>query len=103
MNRGKTRVLGRAARQTVTGVVVNVRPNVPRSEFDRLKAILTNCVRHGPGAQNRQRVPDFRAHLAGRISHVAALNPVRGRKLWTLFDRIAWPAPPAECPSDAPV
>ena len=83
----------RAGRQTVTGVVVNVRPNVPRAEFDLLKAILTNCVRHGPAAQNRANVPDFRAHLAGRVSHVAAVNPVRGRALWALFDRIAWPAP----------
>lgn len=93
VNRGKTRVLGRGGRQTVTGVVVNVRPNVPRPDFDLLKAILTNCVRHGPAAQNRANVPDFRAHLAGRVSHVAAVNPVRGRALWALFDRIAWPAP----------
>jgi hypothetical protein len=93
VNRGKTRVLGRAARQTVTGVVVNTHPNVPRAEFDRLKAILTNCVRTGPAAQNRARVPDFRAHLAGRVAHVAEVNPVRERRLWALFDHIAWPAP----------
>jgi hypothetical protein len=94
VNRGKTRVLTRAVRQTVTGVVVNVRPNVPRAEFDLLKAILTNCLRHGPVSQNRENVSDFRAHLAGRVSYVAAVNPVRGRKLWAIFDRIAWPAAP---------
>ena len=93
VNRGKTRVLGRGGRQTVTGVVVNVRPNVPRADFDLLKAVLTNSVRHGPAAQNRTKVPDFRAHLAGRVSHVAAVNPVRGRKLWALLDRIVWAAP----------
>ena len=30
----KTRVMGRGRRQTVTGVVVNARPNVPRAEYD---------------------------------------------------------------------
>jgi retron-type reverse transcriptase len=93
VNRGKTRVLGRGGRQTVTGVVVNVSPNVPRAEFDRLKAILTNCVRHGPAAQNRANVPNLRAHLTGRVAHVSAVNPTRGRKLWAILDRIAWPTP----------
>jgi hypothetical protein len=92
VNRGKSRTLTRAARQAVTGLVVNVRPNVPRADFDLLKAILTNCVRHGPASQNRANAPDFRAHLAGRVSHVASANRVRGRKLWAIFDRIAWPA-----------
>lgn len=101
VNRKKTRVLGRSERQTVTGVVVNVRPNVPRAEFDLLKAILTNCVRHGPTAQNRAHVADFRAHLAGRVAHLASVNPLRGRKLWVLFDRIVWTEPaPAVRPPD---
>jgi retron-type reverse transcriptase len=90
VNHRKTRAMGRGGRQSVTGVVVNLRPNVPRIEFDRLKAILTNCVRHGPASQNRANHPDFRAHLAGRVSHAAMVNPARGRKLWALFDRIAW-------------
>ncbi|VTR95998.1 reverse transcriptase : Retron-type RNA-directed DNA polymerase protein OS=Myxococcus sp. (contaminant ex DSM 436) GN=A176_05275 PE=4 SV=1: RVT_1 [Gemmata massiliana] len=90
LNRGKTRVQGRGERQLVTGVVVNVRPNIPREDFDQLKAILTNCVRHNPATQNRTNHPDFRAHLAGRIAHVASVNPTRGRKLWATFDRIVW-------------
>ncbi len=53
------------------GVVVNARTNVPRATFDRLKAVLTNCARHGPGDQNRDNHPDFRAHLTGRVAHVA--------------------------------
>ncbi|MBM3979808.1 MAG: RNA-directed DNA polymerase [Planctomycetes bacterium] len=91
VNRGKSRAYGRGTRQTVTGIVTNVRPNVTRAEFDLLKAILTNCTRHGPAGQNRAQVPDFRAHLAGRVAHVAGVNSVRGRKLWELFDRIVWP------------
>jgi hypothetical protein len=69
---------------------VNVWPNVVRANFDMLKAILTNCRRHGPTSQNRDQIPDIRRHLAGRVAHVANLNPARGRQLWAIFDRIDW-------------
>lgn len=90
LNRLKTRVRLAAVRQTVTGVVVNQHPNVPRAEFDRLKAVLHNCVVHGPEAQNRAGLSDFRAHLLGRIGWVASVNPTRGAKLLGEFQRIAW-------------
>ena len=90
LNHRKTRAMRRGQRQRVAGVVVNAKPNTPRAEFDTLKATLTNCARHGPASQNRGGVPDFRAHLAGRVSHVASVNPVRGRKLWALLDRVKW-------------
>lgn len=41
-------------RQQVTGIVVNRHANIARDDYDRLKAILTNCVRHGPQSQNRE-------------------------------------------------
>jgi hypothetical protein len=90
LNARKTRVMPAAGRQSVTGIVVNVRPNVARDEYDRLKAILHNAARHGPDGQNRDHVPDFRAHLLGRIAWVASLNPSRGAKLRERFDAIAW-------------
>ncbi|MCA7994675.1 reverse transcriptase family protein [Burkholderia cepacia] len=88
----KTRVMRRGMRQQLAGVVVNRHPNLSRDEFDLLKAILTNCIRSGPASQNRDARPDFRAHLAGRVAHAAALNAARGAKLRALFDRIAWDA-----------
>jgi hypothetical protein len=78
-------------RQILTGIVVNARPNVPRRDFDRLKAILTNCVRHGPESQDRDGSRDFRAHLAGRIAYVSSLNAERGGKLQAIMEKIAWP------------
>jgi hypothetical protein len=95
MNCRKTQVMRRGSRQTVTGVVVNAKSNVPRTDFDRLKAILTNCVRHGPVSQNREKHANFRAHLSGRIAHFSAINPTRARKLWALFDKISWGESPA--------
>lgn len=90
VNAAKTRVRRRGVRQTVTGIVVNDRTNVSRADFDRLKATIHNCVVHGPGAQNRSHVGDFRAHLLGRISWVESVNPDRGRKLREEFLRIRW-------------
>jgi retron-type reverse transcriptase len=86
----KTRVMRRGRRQRAAGVVINEKINMPRDDYDRLKAILCNCVRHGPHGQNRAGVPDFRAHLAGRVAHAARLNPERGRRLARLFEQIVW-------------
>lgn len=89
-NRKKRQVLRSHQRQSIAGVVVNSRTNVDRASYDRLKAILTNCVRLGPSTQNRDDVEDFAAHLRGRIAHVKQLNPARGQKLLDLFQRIDW-------------
>lgn len=86
VNARKTRLMSAGGRQTVTGIVVNARPNVPRAEYDRLKALLHNAVRDGPGELDR-------AQVLGRIAWVASLNPTRGRKLRTAFATIDWSTP----------
>ncbi|MGW8393685.1 reverse transcriptase family protein [Pseudoduganella sp. HUAS MS19] len=91
VNTRKTRLMREGTRQRVTGIVVNSHPNIARDEYDQLKAILTNCVRHGPDSQNRESHPNFRAHLGGRISYVAMVNSVRATKLRRLFENIVWP------------
>jgi len=90
VNPKKQRILRNGQRQSVTGVIVNDRVNISRVEFDRLKAILTNCVRHGPSLQNRDQHPHFQDHLRGRIAHVFQLNQNRGEKLLSLYHRIDW-------------
>ena len=92
LNARKTRVLRAGVRQELAGVVVNVRPTIRRRDFDRLKAILTNCVRHGPGSQNRDGHPDWRGHLRGKIAWVEGIDPRRGARLRSLFDRVGWEA-----------
>jgi RNA-directed DNA polymerase len=86
----KTRVMRRGVRQHLAGIVVNERTNVQRGEFDRLKATLTNCARHGAESQNREGCPLFRSHLQGRISFVTMINPAKGARLNRIFDRIQW-------------
>ena len=70
--------------------MVNRFPNIPRKDYDRLKAVLHNCLIQGAASQNREGVADFRAHLMGRISHVAAINPHKGERLSKLFAQIDW-------------
>ena len=86
----KTRIMRGGVRQRLAGVVVNEHVNVVRTDYDRLKATLTNCIRHGVEGQNRTKCEDFRAHLLGRIAFVAMLNPNHGSRLRALFDQIEW-------------
>ncbi len=90
INPVKTRLMRGGQRQTVVGLVVNHHPNIRRVEFDRLKAVLHQCIRDGPDIQNRDDVPDFRAHLQGRVAHLAHVHPARGARLRAMFESIAW-------------
>jgi hypothetical protein len=86
----KTRIMRQSVRQHLAGVVANDRLNVMRTDFDRLKAVLTNCVHSGPNIQNREDHPQFRSHLDGRVRFVETINPKKGQRLRRIFDRIQW-------------
>jgi hypothetical protein len=91
VNAGKVRIMKQSQRQELAGVVVNAGPAIARHTIDQLRAILTNCVRHGPETQNRAKVPDFRAHLRGRVAWVEHVSPQKGARLCEIFQRIRWP------------
>jgi retron-type reverse transcriptase len=86
----KTRLMRQGVRQHLAGLVTNQRINVARMDFDRLKAILHNCIRHGPESQNRDHHAAFRSHLEGRVGFVEAINPIKGKRLREIFERIEW-------------
>jgi RNA-directed DNA polymerase len=90
VNHRKTRIMRQGVRQHLAGLVTNQHANVGRTDFDVLKATLTNCVRLGPESQNREGHPAFRAHLEGRVGFVESINPAKGMRLRTILDRIAW-------------
>lgn len=81
VNEKKTRVLKQAARQTVTGVVVNVQPSTSRRTRRRLRAIIHNAKKSGLSAQNRSRRKDFAGWLQGMVGFVAMVNAQQGTKL----------------------
>jgi RNA-directed DNA polymerase len=86
----KTRIERPAVRQSLAGLVVNRHLNIPRRDFDELKAILTNCVRLGAESQNREAHPHWREHLNGRIGFVESVHAAKGARLRELFNRIRW-------------
>jgi hypothetical protein len=90
VNHHKTRFMRRGARQQLAGIVVNEKVNVRRRDLELLEAVLTNCVRFGPASQNRAGVPDFRAHLEGRVGFVEMVNRVQGERMKALLRAIRW-------------
>ena len=84
----KTRIMRQGVCQHLAGLVANQRVNIPRADFDRLKATLTNCVRFGIDSQNRDGHPSFRAHLEGRIAFVEMIHAAKAARLRALFEQI---------------
>jgi hypothetical protein len=88
VNPKKGRVQRASRRQTVTGVVVNERPGVPREEVRRLRAILHHAETTGLEAQNRARIPHFEAHLRGRLAYLHMIDPGRAAPMIARFEAI---------------
>lgn len=86
----KTRAMLAGGSQRTCGLTLNEKPNIDRQAFDRLKAILFNCVCYGPESQNRDNHQRFRDHLRGRVAWVMQVNPARGSKLLELFEQVRW-------------
>ncbi|HEX4231095.1 MAG TPA: hypothetical protein VHZ07_20630 [Bryobacteraceae bacterium] len=80
----------RSTRQHLAGLVVNRHPNIARTDFDRIKATVTNCVRHGPVSQNRAGHPQFRAHLEGQVAFLEMVNPKKATRLRRVLAEIQW-------------
>ena len=62
-NPSKTRIMRAGRAQRITGLVVNRHINLPRAEFDRLKAVLTNCLHHGPAHAEPRSAIRTSAHI----------------------------------------
>ena len=88
----KTRLMRQGVRQHAAGLVLNEKPNIDRRDYDRLKAILHNCVRHGPTSQNHRADPYFRVSLQSHIAYVRQVHRAHGEKLQRMFERIVWNA-----------
>lgn len=89
INFHKTRVMRRGTRQHLAGLIVNNKPNLKRDDMERLEAILFNCARFGIESQNRDQLPDFRAHLAGRVAYAEMVNPTKAARLRKLLNDLS--------------
>jgi retron-type reverse transcriptase len=89
VNPKKTRVKRPESRQTVTGLVVNAAPAVPRDVVRRIRAILHRAKAEGLEAQNRDRHPNFRGWVKGMIAYIAMARPDVGARLRAALDSLA--------------
>jgi retron-type reverse transcriptase len=81
LNPKKGRVQRAGGRQSVTGIVVNHGLSLPREEIRRLRAVLHNAKKTGLMAQNREGLPDFAAHIRGKIAYLHMVDPERALPL----------------------
>jgi retron-type reverse transcriptase/ribosomal protein L37E len=88
VNEKKTRVQRRNTRQSVTGLGVNDRLNVPRKTVRRLRAILHRAKHEGLAKQNRDGHPNFEAWVAGMIAYIEMANPPQGRSLREAYEQL---------------
>lgn len=88
VNPKKGRVLVKAGRQQVTGIVVNQKTSVPREQVKRLRAILHQAKKTGLAAQNRENHPNFEAWLQGMIAYVSMVDSAKGSKLKAELDAV---------------
>jgi RNA-directed DNA polymerase len=86
LNPNKSQLMTRGGRQQTCGIVVNTHVNIPRREYDQVKAQLHDATLNGFAAANRTGLPAFEAHLRGRISWIESLNPARGAALRRRLD-----------------
>jgi len=91
VNPEKIKVRYRHERQELAGIVINRRLSLGRDHYMSLRAIVHNCVKHGPDGQNRAEVPRFREHLRGKVAYLCHVNPRLGKKLLREFEKIQWP------------
>jgi retron-type reverse transcriptase len=81
VNEKKTRVQRRNTAQSVTGIVVNDRPGVPRKLRRRLRAILHHAKFEGLERQNRENHPYFEGWLRGMLAYAQMVNPEQAARL----------------------
>lgn len=90
LNNHKTHVITNGQRQTVTGVTVNDKLQVPRDYRESLRKELYYCRKHGPAAhlqfiQDQRYLPlgtagvsKYLQSLSGRVNYVLDINPDDG-------------------------
>ncbi|MCB9952659.1 MAG: RNA-directed DNA polymerase [Planctomycetaceae bacterium] len=88
IRRYKTKVMRAGRQQSALGLTLNSQANTMRRDFDNLRALLNNAVRHGLESQNRDNHPKFLEHLAGRVAYHRSMNPKRGARLDRLLSRL---------------
>ncbi|MHB8280878.1 MAG: reverse transcriptase family protein, partial [Candidatus Humimicrobiaceae bacterium] len=73
-------------RQAINKIVVNSgKLNVTKDYYNKIRAIIFNCIKYGVDSQNVSK-----DSLLGKIGYVKSINPEKGQKLLSDFYKIIW-------------
>ena len=90
VNTKKTRVSHSYHSKRLLGMVFNARPNYPREEYLRLRAITHNCATQGFESQysraKQESTEAMISWLRGKINWLNQINPEKGGKLLEEFE-----------------
>jgi hypothetical protein len=90
LNRRKLHVQRPHRQQRVLGIVVNKKANMPKQEYRRMRAILTNSIHHGFEAECKRAKKEsggqMMTWLSGKISYYQMITPNTGEKLRVMFN-----------------
>ena len=90
INERKTKTEPYWNRQKVLGVVVNEKPNIPRFEYMRTKAIIHNCMINGFSTQfekaKKKNAGLLVSHIRGKLSFFKQIDKRKAEKLKRKFD-----------------
>ena len=85
VNKRKTRITNTFYRKQLLGLVFNVHPNVAKSEYLKLRALIHNCLVHGFDTQYQKAGKDnsneLISWLTGKANYVHQINPDKGARL----------------------
>lgn len=90
INEKKTKTEPYWNRQKVLGVVVNEKPNIPRVEYTRIKAIIHNCLVFGFTSQfpraRKKSAAALVSHIRGKLSYFKQVDKNKAEKLKRKFE-----------------
>ena len=90
INENKTKTEPYWNRQKVLGIVVNEKPNIPRMEYMRVKAIIHNCLMHGFTSQytraKQSNVGALVSHIRGKLAFFKQVDAKRAEPLQDKFN-----------------
>lgn len=100
LNPSKTVPMSRHDKHKVTGIKVNVKPNIEKEDYQKLKKMIHICEKFGLAPyigkiKNRKgeviETPDkLRSYLSGKLNFLKQVNPEKADKLIPKFNNIKW-------------
>ena len=75
----KLRIMKRNAKQEVTGVVVNEKPNIPKKDLKRFRALLFQIEKDGIKGKSWNGKPNVLSQIDGYANYIYQINPEKGR------------------------